>query len=103
VLQITADSKKINPGMIFMMMLLSFLIQNKLLELLNKFWKVNYFLLSCCYIFIFAFEFFFIFLIDDFATRLILLAFINVRVILKLGLWGHVYTNIVIYKINNTT
>jgi hypothetical protein len=79
VLQFTAHTKFINPGMIFIMCLVSFLIQNKFLELLNKLWKVNYFVLSCCYILFYTIEYFVIFLADDYGTRLVLLAFINVR------------------------
>jgi hypothetical protein len=79
VLQYTAQTKFINPGMIFMMCLISFLIQNKFLELINKLWKVNYFILSCCYLLFFTCEYFVIYIADDYATRLIILAFINVK------------------------
>jgi hypothetical protein len=81
VLQITAESKQINPGMIFLMGLITFLIQNKILELLNKLWKINYFILMTCYGFCYMLQFFFIYLINDYAVRLILLAFINVYII----------------------
>src|SRR5438132_14270651 len=44
VLQLTADNKNINPGMIFIIMLLTFMVQNRCLDFLNRTFGVNFFL-----------------------------------------------------------
>jgi hypothetical protein len=77
-LQISAQGQIINPGMCYILMLTSFLIQNKCLELSNKLWHVNYFILSSIFLTIFTIEFFGVYIIDSFSFRLVLLAFINV-------------------------
>jgi hypothetical protein len=80
VLQYTAETKLINPGMIFIMGLVTFLLQNKVLELINRMFKMNYFIMNSAYILVYTFGFFMIYFADDFATRLVILAFINVKI-----------------------
>lgn len=76
-LQITAENANINPGMIFLIMILFFLTQNKMLEFLNCF-HINYFYLSPIYLFLYFSSFFAIFFINDYGIRMVLLSFINV-------------------------
>jgi hypothetical protein len=83
VLQMSAGGQIINPGMCYLLMLISFLIQNKILEFSNKTWQVNYFIFSSIFLIIFTLEFFGVFFIDSFNIRLVLLAFINVKIILN--------------------
>jgi len=88
VLQITAGSKNINPGMIYILMLISFLIQNKCLEFFNMRFKLNYFIFSNVYILIYIVEYFFVYYIDSFPIRLVLISFINVSHF-KIGIWRY--------------
>jgi hypothetical protein len=78
VLQITAENKNINPGMCFIIMIISYLTQNKILELLNLTIKIDYFILTTIYYFIFSVQFFLIYYVDSFVLRLTLLSLINV-------------------------
>jgi hypothetical protein len=86
VLQDTASNKNINPGMIYLVMLINVLIQNKLLELLHRSIKINFFILASFYLFFYIGNWFFVYLAKDFPTRLICLSLINVYPT-NLGLW----------------
>jgi hypothetical protein len=79
VLQETAQTKNINAGMYFFITMLNILSQNKILELLNKTLKPNYFYLNFIYLIIHATNFYIVYKIDDFAFRIIFLSCINVK------------------------
>jgi hypothetical protein len=102
VLQISAKGETINPGMCYLLMLTSFLIQNKVLEISNKIWHVNYFIFSSIFLIIFTLEFFGVYLIDSFNFRLVLLAFINV-IFYNIGIRWYLFTSIVMYKIRSAS
>jgi hypothetical protein len=78
VLQVTANSKNINPAMIYLLMVISLLIHNKSLELMHRAARVDFFLLASVYTLIFMTNWLFIYFIDDFQVRLMCLAVINV-------------------------
>ena len=73
-LQVTAMTLKINPGMIFILVLFSTLINNRLLEFMNLSCKVNYFIVANVYLVYLTSVFFVAYLFDDFTVRLIWVA-----------------------------
>lgn len=81
ILQYTANSKNINPGMIMMISMGSLLSQNKLLELFNRTIHPNYFLLAVIYLCFHMFNFALVYYADSFAVKLIILSLINVKFI----------------------
>lgn len=78
-LQTTAGSKNINPAMIFVIMIMCILTHNKILELLHKSLRVNYFHLLTCYLFVFMSNYGLIYFVDSYQMRLIFLAILNVN------------------------
>ncbi len=86
ILQTTAGTKQIHPGMIFILMLISFLIQNKILEMTNgialksNIKIFNYYFLCCLIVIFFMLNFILIYLIDIWTTRLICLILIAVLI-----------------------
>jgi hypothetical protein len=87
VLQDTAMTKNINPAMIYMIMILTILVHNKTLELLNRSLHINFFILAATYLLFFLFNWVLIYYSDSFETRLLCLALINVKYFLRLGIW----------------
>lgn len=77
ILQLTAQSKNINPGMIYICFIFSNLSQNKLLDVINHMFKISYFYLMASYVAFFTFNFSIIFFVEDFTMRLICLTLIN--------------------------
>lgn len=78
ILQETAHTKNINPGMIYLVMLLNLLIHNKILEFLHRTVKINFFILASAYLVFYITIWFVVYSAEDFQTRLICLALINV-------------------------
>jgi hypothetical protein len=79
VLQETAHTKLINIGMIYIIMTISILIHNKLLEFLNLATKVNFTWLGLVYLIFYLANWFVIYYCDNFSWRLICLAILNVN------------------------
>lgn len=79
VLQDTAHTKDINVGMIFLIFTGFILIHNKLLELLNKGFKVNFTWLALFYYIFYLCNWFVVYYYDNFAIRMMCLAILNVK------------------------
>lgn len=77
ILQENSGVKMINTGMIFMLMMLSALCQNKLLGILHKLLKIEYFTINILYLIAFCLCFLTLKLSDSFLLSLLTLTIIN--------------------------
>jgi hypothetical protein len=77
VLQYTAGTKHINTGAIFIIMICSLVIQNRMLEILNRTMKINHFKLAIAWTFLIAINFMLIYFVDSFELRIMILTALN--------------------------
>jgi MFS family permease len=79
ILQITAGTINIHPGMIFITMLISFLVQNKILQMINSIYPISYYYLCSIFNLSFLFSFMGIYIFNTWNARLICLMIIGVK------------------------
>lgn len=82
VLQMTAENPMINPGMIFILMLIAYLVHNKCLEFMNTTFKIDFFVLGLVFLVFYMINFLLVYYVNDFTTRLMCLIIINVIILL---------------------
>jgi hypothetical protein len=80
VLQETAHTKEINVGMLFLIFTFFILIHNKLLEFLNKAFKVNFTWLALVYLIFFMCNWFVVYYYNNYALRMMCFAILNVNI-----------------------
>lgn len=88
ILQLTAKSDEINVGMIYVLVIISFLIQNKVLEFLYKTFNANFFIMCTTYLVFYISTFILIYTLQDFKDRMIALSIVGVySYLILLGIW----------------